>query len=102
MSRTKVERPEDVPGPSGGSTVTSQGETHSPKPRMPHERDESADSQAADNPQARRIGEIAHDDVMDGQQDTSRAQETDAAYAKLRKDAPPDPRDQRKDAGKTR
>ena len=42
MSRMKEERDTEVARPDKGSTVTAQGETQSPKPRMPHERDESA------------------------------------------------------------
>jgi hypothetical protein len=89
----KEERDAEVPRPGEGSTVTAQGESPSPKARMPHERDESADSQAPDNAQARRIGEIAHDDVVAGQQDTSKAQETDATYQKMREGAGPAPQD---------
>jgi hypothetical protein len=99
MSRMKEERDTEVARPDKGSTVTAQGETQSPKPRMPHERDESADSQAPDNAQARRIGEIAHDDVVEGQQDTSKALETDATYHGLRQDAPPAPQDKPRRGG---
>jgi hypothetical protein len=95
MNRMKEERDTEVARPGEGSTVTAQGETQSPKARMPHERDESSDSQAGDNAQARRMGEIAHDDVVDGQQDTSKAQETDATYHRLREDAVPAPQDER-------
>jgi hypothetical protein len=95
MSRMKEERDAEVARPGEGSTVTAQGETQSPKARMPHERDESADSQAPDNAQARRMGEIAHDDVVEGQQDTSKAQETDATYQRMRQGAEPAPRDKR-------
>lgn len=80
MSRMKEERHEEAARPSGGNTVMSQGETQSPKARMPHERDESADSQAAANPSARRMGEIAHDDVEEGQPDTDKGPVLDAAY----------------------
>lgn len=80
MSRMKEERHEEAARPSGGNTVTSQGETQSPKARMPHERDESADSQAAANPSVRRMGEIAHDDVEEGQPDTDKGPVLDAAY----------------------
>lgn len=80
MSRMKEERHEEAARPSGGNTVMSQGETQSPKARMPHERDESADSQASQNPSVRRMGEIAHDDVEEGQPDTDRGPVLDAAY----------------------
>jgi hypothetical protein len=94
MSRTKEKRP------SQGNTVTAQGEVPARRARLPHERDESADSQASDSPAARRTGEIAHDDLVEGRQDTSKAQETDAAYQRLREEAPPAPPGGRKgDAG---
>jgi hypothetical protein len=59
--------------------------------RTPNERDQSADSQAADNPQARRLGEMAHDDVVEGQQDTSKAQEMDATYHRVQQASEPAP-----------
>jgi hypothetical protein len=88
-----------VPRPADGNTVTAQGETQSPKARMPHERDESSDSQAADNPSARRMGEIAHDDVVEGQQDTSKSQELDATYHQVRESSAPKDKPQRKGRG---
>ena len=84
MSRMKEER--DAPPPSRGDTVTAQGENQAPKARMPHERDESADSQAADNADARRMGRIAHDDVEDGLRDTTKGAELDATYHRVRKE----------------
>lgn len=89
--RTETEERQDTPSPARGNTVTAQGETQQPKAQMPHERDESAHSQAADNPSARRMGEMAHDDVVEGQQDTSKAQEMDATYHAMREDAEPAP-----------
>lgn len=86
MSRMKEER-NDPPKPSEGNTVTTQGENQVPRARMPHEHDESADSQAPGNASARRIGQIAHDDVVEGQQDTSKAKELDATYRRMRRDA---------------
>jgi hypothetical protein len=91
--RMETEERQDAPSPEGGNTVTAQGETQQPKAQMPHERDESANSQGADNPSARRMGEIAHDDVAEGQQDTSKAQELDATYHAVRKGADPAPLD---------
>jgi hypothetical protein len=81
----KEERKSPAPS-SRGKTQTAQGENQEPKPRLPHERDESADSQSADNPAARRMGELAHDDVQDGLQDTTKGRELDATYRKLRKE----------------
>lgn len=65
-------------------TETQQGETQQTVPRMPHERDESADSQAREQPSADRIGSAAHEDVVRGVPDTSRGTETDATYHRLR------------------
>lgn len=46
-------------------------------PRLPHERDESADTQGGPR---RDVIEHARRDMEQGRQDTSRAQETDAVY----------------------
>jgi hypothetical protein len=87
MSRMKEERHDDVARPSEGNTVMQQGETQVPKARMPHERDESADSQGPGEASARRIGQIAHDDVMEGQPDTEKGPVLDAAYERQKDDA---------------
>lgn len=92
MSELKEERQDDgADRPGRGDTVTAQGENQVPKARAPFEHDESADSQAADAPQIRQMGEIAHEAVTSGQQDTSKAQETDATYHRMREDAEPAP-----------
>ena len=51
---------------------------------MPHERDESAGSQSADEPSARRMGHIAHDDLERGLVDTDKGPVLDETYDKLR------------------
>ena len=66
-----------------GNTSTAQGETQRPVPRMPHERDESADQQAQRLPAADRVGKQAHADLADGLADTSRSVETDQTYHRL-------------------
>lgn len=81
--------------PGRGDTVTAQGETQSPKARQPFERDESADSQAADSQEIRDMGELAHAAATSPQQDTSKAQETDATYHRMREGADPAPVDKR-------
>jgi hypothetical protein len=91
--RTETEERHEVPSTARGNTVTAQGETQQPKAQMPHEVDESSHSQAADDPTMRRMGEIAHDDVVEGQQDTSKAQELDATYRAVRKGADEPPTD---------
>jgi hypothetical protein len=70
-----------------GNTVPAQGETQQRSPRMPHERDESADSQAADEPSGRRMGQVSHDAVEQGQVDTSKGEALGATYDKLREGA---------------
>jgi hypothetical protein len=82
--RTETERRNEAARPVPGNTVTAQGEQQTPVPRTPNEHDESADNQATQEPSARRIGAIAHDDVVQGQQDTSKAQEMDATYQRMR------------------
>jgi hypothetical protein len=83
MGRMKEER-HSPPPPSRGNTETAQGENQAPKARMPHERDESSDSQSDDNASMRRMGQIAHDDVEQGQQDTGKGPEMDATYQRVR------------------
>ena len=102
MSGIKEQRDDDAVRPSEGNTVTAQGEASAPKARTPNEHDESADSQATDNPAVRRTGEIAHDAVVQGQQDTSKEHESDADYRQLRKDAASAPQPARKGDGSGR
>jgi hypothetical protein len=59
-----------------------------PVPRMPHERDESADSQNADEPSGKRMGDIAHDDIERGLVDTDKGPMLNETYEKLREDYP--------------
>jgi hypothetical protein len=67
-----------------GNTVPVQGETQQRSPRMPHEHDESADSQAAGEASGKRIGERAREDLEQGQVDTDKRPALDAAYDKVR------------------
>ena len=82
MDGIKEERHDDVASPAEGNTVVQQGENQAPKARMPHERDESADSQSPDASSTRRMGQLAHDDVIEGQPDTDKGPALDAAYEK--------------------
>ncbi|HZN47579.1 MAG TPA: hypothetical protein VFB71_08130 [Ramlibacter sp.] len=84
--RSETERPDEAARLRKGNTATAQGEDPSPRPRTPNEHDESADHQATQEPSARRIGAIAHDDVVQGKQDTSKAQEMDATYRRMRRE----------------
>ncbi|RYF43797.1 MAG: hypothetical protein EOO25_01920 [Comamonadaceae bacterium] len=67
--------------PQGQNHAQSQGAT----PRLPHERDESADSQPAAEASSQRIGKQAHADIVQGQQDTGRKPAMDAAYEKQKR-----------------
>ena len=88
MARKNETRPED----RQGQTLPQQGETPDRVPRSQHERDESADSQAAGEPSAQRVGAAAHQDVVLGRRDTSKCEAMDAAYKKQQEQpaSPPD------------
>ena len=74
--------------PAQGQTLPQQGETQDRVPRAPHERDESADSQAAGEPSAQRVGAAAHQDVLEGKRDTSKGEVMDATYKKQQQAGP--------------
>ncbi len=78
----------DLPQADDGNTTTAQGENQHGVPRMPHERDESADSQERMEPSARRVAQAGQDDLEKGLKDTSKGAELDATYDKLREDLP--------------
>ena len=61
-----------------GNTRTEQGGESAP--RLPHERDESSDSQQNQDGAPPEIGKRGHDDVERGVVDTSRGEETDRVY----------------------
>lgn len=75
--------------PRQGNTRPAQGTNESPVqqavPRLPHERDESADSQPSSEPSGRRVGRQAHADIVQGQQDTGKEPAMDAAYQKQKR-----------------
>lgn len=68
------------PPPRPPSAHPSRGTEN--EPRLPHERDESADSQTGDDPNApgRDIGEQAFKDVRAGRMDTDRGPVMDRLY----------------------
>jgi hypothetical protein len=78
----------DKPDARANDTVMQQGENQHGVPRMPHERDESADQQGHAEPTARRMAEAGRKDVEDGLVDTSKGAELDATYDKLREGLP--------------
>jgi hypothetical protein len=73
--------------PRPGDTVPVQGEKQEGVPRMPHERDESADSQAGREPSGQRLGQAAHEDVERGRVDTYKGPVLDQTYDKVREGA---------------
>ena len=75
---------------SRGNTFAAQGETDTldQVPRLPHERDQSADSQTTTvDPTTRRMGELALADLEQGKMDTSRRPVMDKVYDKVREGA---------------
>ena len=70
-----------------GQTVPAQGDKQERVPRMPHERDESADSQAAQEPSGQRVGRQAQQDIERGLVDTDKGPVLDQAYDKVREGA---------------
>ncbi len=69
-------------------TLPAQGEDQHPVPRLPHERDESADSQIDQAPSARAKGRLAHADAQRGIPDTTKGKELGETYDKLREGMP--------------
>lgn len=76
------------PAAGKGNTTMAQGETQRAVPRMPHERDESADQQPKMEPSSDRVGRAAQKDAERGVADTTKGAELDATYDKLREDLP--------------
>ena len=70
-----------------GNTVPLQGETQDRAPRMPHEHDESADSQVASEPSSQRMGQQAHEDIERGLVDTDKGPVLDQVYDTVREGA---------------
>ena len=62
----------------GGNTKVEQGGESSP--RLPHERDQSSDSQQTPDGNPPAIGRKAHDDVERGLVDTDRGPVADEVY----------------------
>lgn len=70
--------PDDLKDAGGGKTKVTQGGEG--KPRLPHEHDESSDSQETQGGEPPEVGKQAHEDVERGLVDTSRAPEADRVY----------------------
>ena len=65
---------------SGQTKVEQGGES---APRLPHEHDQSADSQTPTDGQPTEVGRQAHDDVESGRVDTDRGPVMDKLRKKL-------------------
>ncbi|MDQ0588941.1 hypothetical protein [Variovorax paradoxus] len=78
--RTKdpVEPSDPLRDAGGGHTKTEQGGDSAP--RLPHERDESSDSQETQDGQPPEVGRKGHEDIERGRVDTDRGPETDRVY----------------------
>ena len=76
--------PTDATTAPQGNTVPAQDQTNEPVPRTPNERDESADSQGAQEPSGQRVGRQAQQDLERGLVDTGKWPALDAAYDQLR------------------
>ena len=85
--RMKEQRDPNPARPNDGNTVAAQGENQAPKPRVPHEHDESADSQSPEAGSSRRMGRLAHDAIARGQTDTDKGPVLDAAYERQKEGA---------------
>jgi hypothetical protein len=87
--RNDSAQPSDAQGgpKAKGNTLPMQGETQESVPRMPHERDESADSQEASETSRDPRGKIAHDDLAKGLVDTDKGPALDKTYDKVREGA---------------
>ncbi len=84
MQNRRTSRPRGNRATPQGNTLPAQGERQQAVPRLPHERDESADSQPAGEASGRRMGAMAHRDLEKGRQDTDKGPVMDATYERLR------------------
>ena len=88
MTSRKRTPTDGKPSARQGLTQTEQGENQRTVPRTPNERDESADSQARQEPSNARLGKIAQADAERGLVDTSKGAELDTTYDRLREGLP--------------
>ena len=63
---------------------STQDEASGVQPRLPNERDESADSQSGGEPSGQAVGRQAVEDLERGLADTSMAPVTDATYRRVK------------------
>ena len=74
-------------GKTTGDTRPQRKEGES-APRLPHEHDESADSQVDRQPVDQERADKAHDDIERGVVDTGKGPVLDQVYEKVRKTSP--------------
>jgi len=82
--------PKRTAHPTGATPAKDGGQTKpmidgKSAPKLPHERDESADSQQARNTSIEQVGQQAFDDVASGQVDTDRGPVTQRVYEGLKR-----------------
>ena len=75
-SKSKTAPADPQKDAGGGKTKVEQGGESAP--RLPHERDQSSDSQQTQDGQPPRVGRQAQEDVERGLVDTDRALEADS------------------------
>lgn len=73
--------PDPLRDAQGGQTRVEQG--GEPAPRLPHEHDQSADSQTPTDAEPTEVGKQAHEDVERGLVDTDRGPVMDKLRKKL-------------------
>lgn len=81
----KASSPAKSSGASPGGRTSASQEHEGKVPRLPHERDESSDSQPDADPTAqnRAKGRQAHEDTRRGVRDTTRGEQADETYRRL-------------------
>lgn len=84
---TRPTAPPPTPTPTD-DTHASRGTGADHEPRLPHEQDQSADSQSDQAPANAPLGEQAHEDLDRGLVDTDRGPVTDRAYRRQQSDVP--------------
>ncbi len=77
-SATDNRQPDTANGPESGKTKPQQG--GKPTPKLPHERDQSSDSQEAADGEPPSVGKQGHADLERGLVDTSTSPVTDKVY----------------------
>lgn len=77
--KTPPSHPSD-PMKNAGDGKTKVEQAGESAPRLPHERDQSSDSQETQDGQPPEVGRRAHDDVERGVVDTDRGPVTDRVY----------------------